>query len=69
LTEVAKGCGSDRAHMALDSDCFSQPMVSTQRWMRLCTIDAATQPVEPPTDPAVCTRMIGLPTAPSASAR
>ena len=55
--------------MALDSDCFSQPMVSTQRWTRLCTIEAATHAVEPPTEPAVWTRMIGLPTAPSASAR
>jgi len=35
----------------------------------LCTIDAATHAVEPPTEPAVWTRMIGLPTAPSASAR
>ena len=30
---------------------------------------AATMLVDPPTDPAVCTRIIGLPTAPSASAR
>ena len=30
---------------------------------------AATIAVEPPTEPAVCTRSIGLPTAPSASAR
>ena len=30
---------------------------------------AATIAVEPPTEPAVCTRSSGLPTAPSASAR
>ena len=40
---------------------------------RSCTPDsircAATIAVEPPTLPAVCTRMIGLPAAPSASAR
>ena len=66
---MVKGCGSDSAHMALDSDCFSHAMVNTVRCTRLCTIDAATQAVEPPTDPAVWTRMIGLPTQPSASAR
>ena len=40
---------------------------------RSCTPDsmwlAATMAVDPPTDPAVCTRNSGLPTAPSASAR
>ena len=29
----------------------------------------ATMPVELPTEPAVCTRIIGLPAAPSAGAR
>ena len=30
---------------------------------------AATRAVDPPTEPAVCTRNMGLPTAPSAGAR
>ncbi len=37
--------------------------------MPACTSDAATIDVEPPTEPAVWTRSIGLPTHPSASAR
>ena len=55
--------------MASESDCFSKATVST-RW---CTPEvtrwAATSAVEPPTEPAVWTRSIGLPTAPSAGAR
>src|SRR5215831_21012242 len=37
--------------------------------MPAATNFAATMLVDPPTEPAVCTRIIGLPTAPSASAR
>lgn len=55
--------------MALDSDCFSKARVSTVEWTRAATRLAATSVVEPPTDPAVWTRNMGLPTAPSASAR
>ena len=55
--------------MALLSDCFSYATVSTRSWMPAATSFAATIAVEPPTEPAVCTRIIGLPTAPSASAR
>ncbi len=64
-----KGMGNERAHIASEIDCCCQPMVST----RSCTPDsmwlAATIAVEPPTEPAVCTRNSGLPTAPRASAR
>ncbi len=56
------------AHMALDSDCFSQAIASTRRYLPDCTRLAATTPVEPPTEPAVCTRISGLPVAPTASA-
>ena len=55
--------------MASDSDCFSKAMVSTRSWTPEATRLLATMAVEPPTEPAVCTRSIGLPTAPSASAR
>ena len=65
----ANGSGRDSAHIALDSDCFSNATVSTRSWMPACTRLAATSAVEPPTLPAVCTRIIGLPAAPSASAR
>ena len=55
--------------MASESLCFSKATVST----RSCTPDAtrwdATMAVDPPTDPAVWTRNIGLPTAPRAGAR
>ncbi|CAB5039788.1 unannotated protein [freshwater metagenome] len=55
------------AHIASEQLCISQPIVRT----RSCTPDSikpeATIAVEPETDPAVCTRKIGLPTAPSAS--
>src|ERR1700735_237753 len=59
----------DSAHMALDSDCFSNATASTRRCSPACTRLAATIAVAPPTDPAVCTRSSGLPIAPSASAR
>jgi hypothetical protein len=55
--------------VAFDSDCFSKPTVSTRSCTPLVTSFVATIVVEPPTEPAVCTRSIGLPTAPSASAR
>lgn len=61
--------GSESPHMALDSDCFSKASVRTVRCTRAETRLAATSAVEPPTEPAVCTRSIGLPTAPRASAR
>jgi hypothetical protein len=41
------------AHMAFDSDCFSQAIVSTRRYFPDCTRLAATMAVEPPTEPAV----------------
>src|ERR1700752_4101229 len=53
--------GIDNAHMAFASACFSQPIASPRRnfpdWTRL----GATTPVDPPTEPAVCTRIRGLP--------
>ena len=55
--------------MASESLCFSKATVSTRSWMPDATRWAATMAVEPPTEPAVCTRNIGLPTAPSAGAR
>ena len=66
---MLNGGAIDSAHMALDSDCFSHATASTRRWMPACTRLAVTMPVAPPTEPAVCTRSSGLPTAPSASAR
>ena len=57
------------AHMVFDSDCFSNATVSTRSWMPAWTRLAATTAVEPPTDPAVCTRISGLPAAPRASAK
>ena len=56
------------AHMAFDSDCFSQAIVSTRLYLPDCTRLAATIAVDPPTEPAVCTRISGLPVAPTASA-
>ena len=64
-----KGWGTDSAHMASESDCFSKATVRTRSWMPDATRWAATMAVDPPTDPAVCTRNIGLPTAPRAGAR
>ena len=61
--------GSDRAHMASLSLCFSNATVSTRSWMPACTSCEATIVVEPPTEPAVWTRKSGLPVAPRASAR
>ena len=57
------------AHMAFDSDCFSHAIASTRRYLPDCTRLAATTAVDPPTEPAVCTRISGLPVAPTASAR
>src|SRR5271156_4740334 len=56
------------AHMAFDSDCFSHAIASTRRYLPDCTRLVATTPVDPPTEPAVCTRISGLPVAPTASA-
>src|SRR6185312_5854629 len=56
------------AHMAFDSDCFSHAIASTRRYLPDCTRLAATTAVDPPTDPAVCTRISGLLVAPTASA-
>ena len=50
--------------MASESLCFSKATVSTRSWMPDATRCDATIAVEPPTEPAVCTRNIGLPTAP-----
>ena len=59
----------DRAHMASESDCFSKATVRTRSWVPEETRWAATRAVDPPTDPAVWTRIMGLPTAPRAGAR
>src|SRR5258705_13749404 len=56
------------AHMAFDSDCFSHAIASTRRYLPDCTRLAATTAVDPPTEPAVCTRISGLPDAPTAAA-
>ena len=66
---MLNGGAIDSAHMALDSDCFSNATASTRRCRPAWTRLAATIPVAPPTEPAVCTRSSGLPVAPSASAR
>ncbi len=68
-TGMMNGTAIDSAHIALDSDCFSNATVRTRSWIPASTRDAATIAVEPPTEPAVCTRSNGLPGAPSASAR
>ncbi len=65
---MLNGSGTESAHIALDSDCFSYATVSTFLCTPAWTSDAATIAVEPPTEPAVCTRSSGLPAAPSASA-
>ncbi|BBX55131.1 hypothetical protein TM48_05314 [Mycobacterium shottsii] len=61
-----KGIGIDKAHMALDSDCFSHAIASTRRYLPDWTRLTATTPVDPPTEPAVCTRISGLSLAPMA---
>ena len=66
---MMNGTGTERAHIALDSDCFSNASASTRLWTPDWTSEDATIAVEPPTEPAVCTRSKGLPAAPSASAR
>ena len=58
-----------RANWALPSDCFSKATASTRLCFPAWTCEAATMAVVPPTDPAVWTRNMGLPTAPSASDR
>src|ERR1700760_4089349 len=68
-TGMLNGGAIDSAHMALDSDCFSNASASTRRCTPACTRLAATLPVAPPPEPAGGPRSIGLPTAPSASAR
>ena len=57
------------AQVVSPSDCFSNATVSTRLRTPDSTRWAATMAVEPPTLPAVWTRRIGLPAAPSASAR
>src|SRR6266540_2107360 len=57
-----------RPHCALPSACFSYATVSTRSCTPVSTRCVATNAVEPPTLPAVCTRIIGLPAPPSASA-
>src|SRR5437763_378805 len=64
-----KGMRIDSAHMALLSDCFSKATVSTRLCTPALTRPAAPRAVEPPPLPAVCTRILGLPVAPRASAR
>src|SRR5262249_52285093 len=49
-------------------DCFSHAIVSTRLYLPDCTRLAATIAVDPPTEPAVCTRINGLFVAPVASA-
>ena len=66
---MTNGTGTDSAHIAFDSDCFSNATASTFLCTPDWTSDAATIAVEPPTEPAVWTRSSGLPAAPSASAR
>src|SRR5438128_12106496 len=66
---AANGIGTDKPHVALLSDCFSNATVSTRSWTPPATRLAATIEVEPPTEPALCTRILGLPTPPSAAAR
>jgi hypothetical protein len=65
---LVNGTGILNAHMAFDSDCFSHAIVSTRRYLPDCTRLAATIAVEPPTEPAVWTRINGLLVAPVASA-
>mgnify|MGYP003491315465 CR=1 FL=1 len=55
--------------MASDSDCFSNATVRTRSWMPAATNWLATMAVDPPTEPAVWARDIGLPGQPGASAR
>src|ERR1700754_5169045 len=67
-TGLVKGTGILNAHMAFDSDCFSHAIVSTRWYLPDCTRLAATTAAEPPTEPAVWTRINGLFVAPIASA-
>src|SRR5215211_5388645 len=67
-TGLVNGIGILNAHMAFDSDCFSHAIVRTRLYLTDCTRLAATMAVDPPTDPAVWTRISGLPVAPTASA-
>jgi len=69
LIDVWNPCGNESAHIAFDSLCFSKPSASTRWWSPDSTSVDATIAVEPPTDPAVWTRITGFPTPPSASAR
>src|ERR1700730_13399513 len=64
-TGLVNGTGMLNAHMAFDSDCFSPAIASTRRYLPDCTRLAATTPVDPPTEPAVCTRISGLPGGPT----
>ncbi len=68
-SEALNGRCVDSAHVALDSDCFSNATTSTRSCTPPWMSEAPTSPVEPPTLPAVWTRVTGLPAAPSASAR
>ena len=68
-TGIWNGGRIDSPHMALDSDCFSNATVSTRRCTPAWTRLAATSAVDPPTEPAVCTRSSGFPVAPRESAR
>ena len=65
---MLNGTGIDSAHIALLSDCFSHATASTRRCTPEVTRELATTAVEPPTEPAVCTRSSGFPVAPMASA-
>ena len=67
-TGAANGTGRLSAHIAFDSDCFSHDTASTRRKRPDCTCAVAAIAVEPPTEPAVWTRISGLPAAPRASA-
>jgi hypothetical protein len=53
---MLNGGAMDSAHMALDSDCFSNATASTRRCRSAWTRLSGTIPVAPPTEPAVCTR-------------
>ena len=76
--EVAAGAGvqrrlerdrhRERPH-GLALALLLEATVSTRSWIPACTSCEATIAVDPPTEPAVCTRNSGLPAAPRASAR
>ena len=76
--EVAAGAGQQRGREGLGHRerphgvgvaRFSKATVSTFSWVPDATRWAATMAVDPPTEPAVWTRIIGFPTAPRAGAR